>query len=483
MDSANGNVPYFKLLVAILLLCAGAYPFLFDDDSGGKVVGSRVEPGSHTPVARPNTEGPPPNCPPELPSSAPLTPERAIVLIDSFRADEDYSSLRELEREVLISFRETIASFDETGIDQRKLWIPVLVRLGSSEAVPDLRKIIEAEDQSETMRVAIRAYAELRPDDVNDVLLSLTENPDPSIRRVAIASIGFPGNVSAVGPLLEKMNADEEGYTADFAAALGRIGDPSCRDALLALLESRDPLVQESAAKAIGPMNTMDALPALRRMAYSDVRRTAEAAIDSLGRIQNTIIPSTIMEIVNTRADDGFIRVAAAKAFAYDHYSALPQIREWIRSDDDELVIACLFTIRKLPEEASVSAVMSVAKDTKLVKELRRSAINTLGSLPFDSSRNSLVLLLKGAEIDIACWAADALGRGGFKESSNALIEGLHSRVPQMQVSCADALGRLRAIDARPALMSVISDSRSPEIVKNACRVALAKISEEATGG
>jgi HEAT repeat protein len=78
------------------------------------------------------------------------------------------------------------------------------------------------------------AISKIERDDVADYLLAALEDPVPHVRWQAAFNLGRTGNRRAVGPLIELLRSDDVILRRAAAAALGRLGDPSARDALLA---------------------------------------------------------------------------------------------------------------------------------------------------------------------------------------------------------------------------------------------------------
>ena len=116
-----------------------------------------------------------------------------------------------------------------------------------SNAGPALQALaVQAQDASlpEAERVDfVKALGGWGTAQVRDVLLALLKDPLPSIREAAVIGLGWRGNGEATSALRELVEAPAE--TPEMRAAaldsLGKIGDPSARDAVLAAINDGGP--------------------------------------------------------------------------------------------------------------------------------------------------------------------------------------------------------------------------------------------------
>jgi hypothetical protein len=111
----------------------------------------------------------------------------------------------------------------------------------------------------------------------------------PSTESPPLASVGAPQRVAPPPPGLDgqlrALDDPDENVRAEAALQLGRARTEASLDRLTTTLTSdRSPKVREAAARALGLIGSVKALPVLQRAALSDqdrdVRHSAEFAVD-----------------------------------------------------------------------------------------------------------------------------------------------------------------------------------------------------------
>ena len=144
-----------------------------------------------------------------------------------------------------------------------------------SSAGPALQALaVQAQDTSlpEAERVdLVKALAGWGTGQVRDVLLALLKDSLPSIREIAAIGLGWRGNGEAVPALRERVEAPGEapGVRAAALDSLGKIGDASARDAVLASTNDADPQIRRASLGALTTgllASPADRIPLLRRV-------------------------------------------------------------------------------------------------------------------------------------------------------------------------------------------------------------------------
>ncbi len=107
---------------------------------------------------------------------------------------------------------------------------------------------------------------------VRQPLLAVLKDSHESIRAASARALGWKGNSEAVAGLQDRVTAPDEKVAVRVAAieSLGRIGDSSAREALLAVTKESDPAVRGAAFSALTFENLQspaDRAPLLRQMA------------------------------------------------------------------------------------------------------------------------------------------------------------------------------------------------------------------------
>jgi HEAT repeat protein len=144
-----------------------------------------------------------------------------------------------------------------------------------SDAGPALQALaVQAQDTSlpEAERVdLVKALAGWGTAQVRDVLLALLKDSLPSIREIAAIGLGWRGDVEAVPALRERAEARGEAPRVRAAAldSLGKIGDASARDVVLASTNDADPQIRRASLSALTTgllASPADRIPLLRRV-------------------------------------------------------------------------------------------------------------------------------------------------------------------------------------------------------------------------
>lgn len=144
-----------------------------------------------------------------------------------------------------------------------------------SNAGPALQALaVQAQDTTlpEEERVDfVKALAGWGTAQVRDVLLVLLKDSLPSIRETAAIGLGWQGNGEAVPALRERVGAPGEapGVRAAALDSLGKIGDASARDVVLAATNDADPRIRKASLGALTTgllASPADRIPLLRRV-------------------------------------------------------------------------------------------------------------------------------------------------------------------------------------------------------------------------
>ena len=124
-----------------------------------------------------------------------------------------------------------------------------------------------------------------------------------SLARVAAASLGKIGDVRAAKYLAEGLRRED--IAADCAVALSIIGDVSCLDLLLSLLDSRDDSLVQHAIFAVGVFRDDRVISALERLLHHPVGHVrADAAL-----VLGTLGAENVAQVVQSLLEDDDERV------------------------------------------------------------------------------------------------------------------------------------------------------------------------------
>ena len=116
-------------------------------------------------------------------------------------------------------------------------------------------------------------------------LLALLDSKDPALRTSAAKAIGLIGDTAALRSLIDHLN-DTDVLAGDaVAAAIGRLGDRSAVPALIDALHAAGEATRARAAYSLGALKANEAVPLLGQMLLADEPLAARRSAEALSAI------------------------------------------------------------------------------------------------------------------------------------------------------------------------------------------------------
>ena len=299
-----------------------------------------------------------------------------------------------------------------------------------SDAGPALQALAaQAQDASlpEAERIdLVKALGGWGTAQVRDALLALVKDPLPSIRQAAVTGLGWQGNGEAVPALRELAQAPAE--TAEIRAAaldsLGKIGDPSARDAVLAATNDADPRIRKASLGALTTgllASPVDCIPLLRRV-------VEDAGLDPLMRCE------AIQELGKEK-DKGSIPLLMR---LLENGPRIPM---------------------PLPSDSPIQGEI-VRFRFQQSRDLRAWAASSLGAL---EAKEALPLLLKAArdpdDFFVRVTSMTALGALKAPEAVPVFVQGLRDPFADVRALALMGLAQVGDSSAADAVLARLSDS------------------------
>lgn len=121
-----------------------------------------------------------------------------------------------------------------------------------------------------------------------DELLAKLGSDSPAVRYTAANKLGKLGDESAIDPLIDAMDDEDEKVRDNVIFALGELRALKSSHRLIRLVKSdKSDRIRKSAAKALGLMKAADALDALIGALKDTDFRVRKSAARSLGKIED----------------------------------------------------------------------------------------------------------------------------------------------------------------------------------------------------
>ncbi|HEY8630408.1 MAG TPA: HEAT repeat domain-containing protein [Gaiellaceae bacterium] len=184
-------------------------------------------------------------------------------------------------------------ALDDPKAEVRRAAARSLGRLGEPTAVGP---VVEALAQSRIPRsVAGQALLAIG-EPALPALRALITAPDAEARALAVELVGFLGDASDGGVLVERLRDSSAEVRAKAAHALGRVGAAEGAAELRARLADRIPFVRVAVARALGIVGDPKAVPDLVRVAREDSFDPARAAAHAVARLDPSALRRAAVE-------------------------------------------------------------------------------------------------------------------------------------------------------------------------------------------
>jgi HEAT repeat protein len=161
-------------------------------------------------------------------------------------------------------------------------------------------------------------------------------DPDPDVRRSAVSGLGYSNRPDAVAPLLRQADDGSSGVRMSVAYSLGRLADRAAIPALLAYLGDTDAYVRDAAVHALGEVGGPDAVAALLRIGIDpDPAIRAKAA----SPLVKNLDPDTSAALGALAGDgDASVRASTVAAIGFADATSLTHL-VLARADDPDPVV------------------------------------------------------------------------------------------------------------------------------------------------
>ncbi|HEU4684458.1 MAG TPA: HEAT repeat domain-containing protein [Nitrospira sp.] len=209
------------------------------------------------------------------------------------------------------------------------------------------------------------------------ILVELTHDAHPEMRRTAVESLGKIGNRIAIAEVVRLLGDESPSVRSAAATALGRLGGPTTTDSISALLhalEDQTEDVREAAAQALGEIDPApDMLTEMAELFTALRPEVRRAAVLALNRIDSTRWAAVLSKAASD-PDEVVRQRAVAVLGEIESPDRVRLLRERLVEDPNPAVRAeAAYRLRTLPDK-ELHAVLDRASATDPSVIVRRWA-------------------------------------------------------------------------------------------------------------
>jgi HEAT repeat protein len=343
---------------------------------------------------------------------------------------------------------------------------------GSSQAVPELAKLLGDEQLASWSRIALEA---IPGPEANEALRKAIDSLKGRLLVGTINSIGVRRDEAAAEPLAAHLQDADSEVASAAAVALGHIGNPVATAALRKSLAGADPKVRPAIAEGCilcaerlmteGKTNEAVEIYDEVRKAEVPKQRVIEATRGAiLARKSDGI--ALLIEQLRSK-DDGFFRLGLTTARELKGPEVAQALAaELSRMSPDRAALALVAFVDR--NDSVPAAVLELAKSGP--KQVRIAAVGVIGRLGDVSSLPTLLAIAGENDAEVAQSAKAALADMSDEKINADILARLAKADDKALVVLIELVGQ-RRLDATPTLVKAIDHSDSA--VRSAALAAL----------
>ena len=255
-------------------------------------------------------------------------------------------------------------------------------------ALRRLAQTPEPRKREEALRELVRARMRFAERE----LISLLNDPSPSVRRLATQGLREVGGPSALDALLEFAGSHPHLVEEEALEAIAAIGDERAVPTLSDLLLDEGFPLRSACARALGELRSAQALPALQLAAKDEDAELRYAALHALGEIGDRECAPTVLGALDDRSPS--VRLAAAQACASLALSeAAPRLRVAVSEATDETLPEIAYALAVCGDRSDLEAILWAASRARSQLGRRRCLLGAARLLQVEEELYRYLLL------------------------------------------------------------------------------------------
>ena len=390
----------------------------------------------------------------------------AVVATKARAADDANTSARS-ETEFLAVLR------SDAPAAEKALACKDLAIYGSSEAVPDLAKLLSDPHLSSWARIALEA---IPGEAADEALRQASGSLEGRLLVGTINSIGVRRDAGAVDPLIARLQDSDAEVASAAAVALGRIGNETATKSLRAALTSAPLGVRSAVAEGCvlcaerlhSAGNSEAATEIYDEIRTADVpmQRIIEATRGAILARKQDGIP-LLLEILQS-PDKKLFQLALGTAREFPGSEVDQALADEMVRATPQRAALIIQAMADRPETVVLAAVLKAAEQGDT--QVRLSAIDALKRVGDDSCLAALLEIAIEADADLAQAAKETLAELGGENVDTKIVARLPEAKGKSYPLLIELVGQ-RRIDAVPDLLKALN--HSDQAVRGAALIAL----------
>ncbi|HEY9597676.1 MAG TPA: HEAT repeat domain-containing protein, partial [Cyanophyceae cyanobacterium] len=200
-----------------------------------------------------------------------------------------------------------IKQLEAEDLDIRQAAVVVLGRIGDTEAVPALIRLLTADP--DLMIATAGALAQIGDPRAFNPLLGLIGHPDAAVRQAAIAALNSLGHPNLPQQLVELLQEPDPLVRESAVKIAGYFAFEECIPLLLQRCHDRDENVRRAAIELIPYLDDVPILPILAQALKEETPKVRSAAVRALGQMDSAIAFPYLLSALND--SDAWVRYYA----------------------------------------------------------------------------------------------------------------------------------------------------------------------------
>lgn len=389
-------------------------------------------------------------------------------------------TVRDLLIEPLVAFGSRLTPLllpylQEGDLETQQVTVTILGRMGSTQAVPELTRLLSTEP--DLILYITSALAQIGDYEAFDTLISLLGHPDITVRLGAIAALNSLGHPQMPQQLLSLLANPDPLVRESAVKIAGYFAFPECVDLLFACTKDPDETVRQTAIKHLPYLeDEAQIISTLIHALTTDTPKVRIAAIQALGELNSPAIMPYLLEALKDY--NLWVRYHAVKALGQSapflepqtHDQALAQLKFMAQQDPTEPVKAIATETLGILGNAEMIPLLtqlSMAED----EEVARSALRALSKIPGLDAIPPLLSALNSPHPQRRMDALQALRERGGNEAQ-VTLQKIASQDPETKLAEAaiESLAQISTPESIRALLELTVDPST----RHACIQTLA---------